>query len=74
MRGNSYQLNNYTVQQSINNSIVLFAPNIDTLHAIKMQYDHNKFQRTQLYGNLMGVGGIVPQMNWKELKAIRDAR
>tara|TARA_R100001129_G_scaffold156017_1_gene119130 strand:+ start:106 stop:954 length:849 start_codon:yes stop_codon:yes gene_type:complete len=57
-----------------NNSIVLFAPNIDTLHAIRMQYDHNKFQRTQLYGNLMGVGGIVPQMNWKELKAIRDAR
>ena len=57
-----------------NNSIVLFAPAVDTLHAIKMQYDHNKFQRTQLYGNLMGVGNIVPQMNWKELKAIKDAR
>ncbi len=57
-----------------NNSIVLFAPGVDTLHAIKMQYDHNKFQRTQLYGNLMEIGNIVPQMNWKELKAIKDAR
>jgi hypothetical protein len=56
-----------------NNSIVLFAPNIDTLHAVKMQYDHNKYQRTQLYGNLMGVNGIVPQMNWKELEAIKNA-
>ena len=57
-----------------NNSIVLFAPNIDTLHAVKMQYDHTKYQRTQLYGNLMGTGNIVPQMNWSELKAMKDAR
>lgn len=56
-----------------NNSIVLFAPDIDTLHAVKMQYDHNRYQRTQLYGNLMGVNGIVPQMNWKELEAIKNA-
>ena len=59
---------------SKNNSIVLFAPNIDTLHAIKMEYDHTKFQRTQLYGNLMGVGDIVPQMNWKELKDMKNVR
>jgi len=56
-----------------NNSIVLFAPDVDTLHAIKMKYDHNKFQRTQLYGNLMGVGGIVPQMNWTELRDMKNA-
>jgi hypothetical protein len=56
-----------------NNSIILFAPDVDTLHAIKMKYDHNKFQRTQLYGNLMGVGGIVPQMNWTELRDMKNA-
>ncbi len=56
-----------------NNSIVLFAPDIDTLHAVKMQYDHTKYQRTQLYGNLMGIGNIVPQMNWSELQEIKNA-
>ena len=56
-----------------NNSIVIFAPNNDTFHGIKLNYDHTKYQRTQLYGNLMGVGGIVPQMNYKKLKALKDA-
>jgi hypothetical protein len=36
-----------------NNSIVLFAPTSHTLHAIKLDYPHLKFQRTQIYGNLM---------------------
>jgi len=57
-----------------NNSIVLFSPNVDTLHAVKLYYDHKKFQRTQFYGNLMGVGSIVPQMNYKELIEIKNAR
>ncbi|HVJ18611.1 MAG TPA: hypothetical protein VM686_24490 [Polyangiaceae bacterium] len=35
-----------------NNSIVLFAPSDDTLHAVKLAYDHLAFQRTQVYGNL----------------------
>lgn len=35
-----------------NNSVVLFAPSYDTLHAIKLKYDHTKLQRTQFYGNL----------------------
>lgn len=39
-------------QTSKNNSIVLFAPSDDTLHAIKLDYDHLQFQRTQIYGNL----------------------
>ena len=38
-----------------NNSMIMFHPNSDppTLHAIKLNYDHLKYQRTQIYGNLM---------------------
>ncbi len=39
-------------QQRRNNSIVLFAPASDTLHAVKAEYDHLPAQRTQVYGNL----------------------
>lgn len=39
-------------QQTKNNSIVLFSPSNDTLHAVKAKYDHLTTQRTQLYGNL----------------------
>lgn len=37
-----------------NNTIVIFKPrsNPPTLHGIKLDYDHKKFQRTQIYGNL----------------------
>lgn len=35
-----------------NNSLVMFAPANDTLHAVKLNYDHLNLQRTQLYGNL----------------------
>lgn len=35
-----------------NNSIVLFAPSNETLHAVKLDYDHLPFQRTQVYGNV----------------------
>lgn len=38
--------------QSKNNSIVLFAPSHETLHAVRADYDHLISQRTQLYGNL----------------------
>jgi len=37
---------------SKNNSLVMFAPSNDTLHAVKLEYNHLPFQRTQLYGNL----------------------
>lgn len=40
------------IQTTKNNSIILFAPSDDTMHAIKLNYDHLKFQRTQIYGNL----------------------
>lgn len=39
-------------QQYLNNSIVLFSPSWDTLHAIKLNYNHLETQRTQFYGNL----------------------
>ena len=39
-------------QQKKNNSIVIFAPSFDTLHAVKANYNHLKYQRTQIYGNL----------------------
>lgn len=43
---------NTVKQQRRNNSIVIFSPSYDTLHAIKLNYDHLQTQRTQFYGNL----------------------
>lgn len=39
-------------RQTANNSIVIFAPRHDTLHAVRAHYDHLPAQRTQFYGNL----------------------
>ncbi len=39
-------------QQPENNSIVMFSPRYDTIHAIRAHYDHLATQRTQFYGNL----------------------
>ena len=38
--------------QNKNNSIVIFSPGDDTMHAVKADYNHLISQRTQLYGNL----------------------
>jgi hypothetical protein len=38
--------------QTKNNSIVIFSPDNNTIHAVKASYDHLKTQRTQFYGNL----------------------
>ncbi len=38
--------------QRENNSIVIFSPNNQTVHAVKANYNHLENQRTQLYGNL----------------------
>ena len=38
-----------------NNSLVIFKPSNYSLHAVKLNYDHLKQQRTQIYGNLMFV-------------------
>ena len=37
--------------QKINNSMVIFAPDNNTLHAVKTNYSHLDYQRTQIYGN-----------------------
>lgn len=39
-------------QQTKNNSLVMFSPSDQTLHAIRTKYDHLIAQRTQFYGNL----------------------
>lgn len=38
-----------------NNTLLIFKPSSSppSLHAVKLDYDHLKFQRTQIYGNLM---------------------
>ena len=41
-----------TKTQTRNNSVVVFAPSNDTIHAVKASYNHLKTQRTQFYGNL----------------------
>jgi hypothetical protein len=40
---------------SKNNTMLMFAPqsNPPTLHGVKLNYDHKRFQRTQIYGNLL---------------------
>ena len=40
------------IKTNTNNSIVLFSPSNESLHAVKLDYDHLNFQRTQIYGNL----------------------
>lgn len=37
---------------SANNSVTIFRPSFDTLHAVWLDYDHLRFQRNQIYGNL----------------------
>lgn len=58
---------------NLNNSIVIFSPNCDTLHAAKMIYDHNSFQRTQIYGNLMyDKPSYRQKLDWTELKGRKN--
>lgn len=57
-------------EHSVNNSITMFAPDYNTLHAVKLDYDHTKLQRTQVYGNLWYSGESKPKVlkaNWKQL-------
>jgi hypothetical protein len=39
-------------RQPENNSIVIFSPRWDSIHAVRAHYDHLRTQRTQFYGNL----------------------
>lgn len=55
-------------QQKNNNSIVIFAPSNESMHAVKSDYDHLAYQRTQLYGNLWHmVEEKLPTVNWETL-------
>jgi len=52
-----------------NNSLVMFAPSYDTLHAVKLRYNHLRWQRTQIYGNLWftDVPFMLPQVRYDQL-------
>jgi hypothetical protein len=52
---------------SDNNSIVIFAPSNDTLHAVKLKYAHEHFQRTQIYGNINYVNKDYKKVEHDEL-------
>jgi hypothetical protein len=62
-------------QQTDNNSAVIFAPENDTLHAVKASYDHLKGQRTQLYGNLWYKerNHGLRQLDWSALDVMKNA-
>ena len=53
----------------------MFAPDYNTLHAVKLDYDLTKLQRTQVYGNPSWYKGDsiikVAKANWKSLHAIQ---
>lgn len=70
-----------TIKQQVkNNSIVIFSPSSDTMHAVRARYDHLKGQRTQLYGNLWYGSSMdvvfdrqIPQIPWQGLE-INESR
>jgi hypothetical protein len=55
-------------QQNKNNSIVIFSPSNDTIHAVKADYDHLITQRTQLYGNIWHLTSETKPLNWEQLQ------
>jgi len=57
-------------QQTENNSIVIFFPSDDTLHAIYAKYDHLPSQRTQLYGNLWFPEKALDHVPWEDLVSL----
>lgn len=57
-------------QQTKNNTVVIFSPSNDTLHAVKADYDHLSTQRTQIYGNLWYTDKAyrtLQKNTWKDL-------
>jgi hypothetical protein len=57
-----------------NNSLLVFAPLHNTLHAVKLRYNHLEFQRTQLYGNLWytDVEFAPPRVTYERFLALRQ--
>jgi len=61
-------------QQTKNNSMIIFSPAEDTLHAVKASYDHLVTQRTQFYGNLWFKGLTAkPGTSWRDLARLRSS-
>lgn len=62
-------------QQSKNNSIVIFSPSHDTMHAVRAKYNHLLFQRTQIYGNLWYSKKFTPstsRLDWQDFQLKRN--
>ena len=58
-----------TVKKHVaNNSMVIFAPSHDSLHAVRAEYNHLAYQRTQLYGNLWYEHvDVETRVRWEDL-------
>lgn len=55
-------------QQRANNSVVIFSPSDNSMHAVKARYDHLPYQRTQLYGNLWyNTSNVDGTIDWEGL-------
>jgi len=56
---------NQVGERNINNSLLIFKPAHDTLHAVKVEYNHLQYQRNQIYGNLYYTkkGNLVTRYN-----------
>lgn len=62
-------------RQYANNSIVLFAPNNDSIHAVRAEYDHLESQRTQLYGNFWFNESVIDlHPSWQSFVVDEDQR
>jgi hypothetical protein len=59
-------------KQNKNNSITLFAPSNNTLHGVKLNYNHCKYQRTQFYGNLWYKKNNLKEVNWNYLNSLEE--
>lgn len=61
--------------QQLNNSMVVFAPAHDTLHAVKARYDHLESQRTQLYGNFWFENSApLVKSSWRDLQLVSEVQ
>jgi hypothetical protein len=60
--------------QRKNNSIVIFSPSDDTIHAVKADYDHLVSQRTQLYGNLWYENRPLPKVDFRQFDVTQHAQ
>ncbi len=54
-------------QQTKNNSMVIFAPGNDTLHAVRAAYNHLPTQRSQIYGNIWFKDVPMTSAKWQDL-------